>query len=74
MHQKAFGGRAPSGPAGERLSSRRPSSRNMGPTSKGRGSGGGGDGGREGRKGGRGGKEGEGEEGKKGRAFPHLFF
>ena len=37
MHQIAFGGRAPLAPAGGALKLPRPPSRNMGPTSKGRG-------------------------------------
>jgi len=48
IHQKPFGGKAPPGPAGKR--SPRPSSRNMGPTSKGRGGDGKGGERREGRK------------------------
>jgi len=55
MHQKAFGGRDPPGPAGELMRSPRPLNRNMGPTLRG------------GEERERGGEEGDGEGRRKGK-------
>jgi len=68
MHQKPFGGRrAPPGPAGSLSVDPRPSSRNMGPTSKWR------EGIEGGRRGWKGGKEGERGEGRRERTQPDFL-